>query len=190
MIENIIYTTLQQYNTNWGTGILLYKAGKLLVAPRKDNNLWGSVGGKVEIGETPIQAAVRECKEESNIQIYNMSFLGTIEHNSPNGKNWLSFVFLSTDFDDSIVKNQVSEMGQFEWLSIDELNKRELFPPFKQSLELAIQLNKLNDNSIGYIVAPDKPSKVEDMYHCAYSYVPVQQEFNPWKELPPWYSWD
>ena len=190
MTDSIVNTTLTQYNVNWGTGLLLYKNGKFLVAPRTDNHLWGSVGGKVEIGETPVQAVIRECLEESNIQVNSLSFLGSFLHSAPNGKNWISFAFLSTDFDDSQVKNQVEEMGQFEWVSMEDLNKLDLFPPFKQTVELALQLDVLKGTSIGYIVAPDSPSKVGDSYHCQYSYVPTPNVFNPWKEMPAWYSWD
>lgn len=41
--------------------------GKLLMGKRKDNQKWTQPGGHMEAGETPIQGAIRELKEETGI---------------------------------------------------------------------------------------------------------------------------
>jgi len=49
-------------------GVLLYNDDKvLLIAHRKYQGKYGIPGGKLEAGEKPLQAALRECKEETGL---------------------------------------------------------------------------------------------------------------------------
>ena len=54
---------------------LIDKDGRILIAKRPDGKsmagLWEFPGGKVEKGETPEQALIREAKEELNIDLNN-----------------------------------------------------------------------------------------------------------------------
>ena len=43
-------------------------------------------GGKIEEGETPKSALVREIKEELNINIFDLSFFKTVDHQYPDFK--------------------------------------------------------------------------------------------------------
>ena len=44
-------------------------AGRLLLVREADNGAWGTIGGAVELGEAPHQAAVREAREEAGVEI-------------------------------------------------------------------------------------------------------------------------
>ncbi len=44
-------------------------SGRLLLVRHADGGLWGLVGGLVEIGEAPAQAAVREAREEIGVEV-------------------------------------------------------------------------------------------------------------------------
>ena len=51
-----------------------------LTGPRADNGKWGLIGGLVEMNETYAQAAVREAREETGLEVKLTGFLG-IFHN-------------------------------------------------------------------------------------------------------------
>lgn len=45
-------------------GTMFFKDSKLLIDKPKKRNTYQMIGGRVENGETPLQAAIRECYEE------------------------------------------------------------------------------------------------------------------------------
>ena len=61
-------------------GVVIEKDGKVLFQRRSDNGKWGLIGGLVEMNETYAQAAVREAREETGLEVKLDSFLG-IFHN-------------------------------------------------------------------------------------------------------------
>ena len=53
-----------------GAGVLIYnEKGQVLLQKRSDDGTWGNPGGSLELGETIYEAAVREVKEETNLDI-------------------------------------------------------------------------------------------------------------------------
>ena len=44
-------------------------AGRLLLVRERDSGAWGTIGGTVEIGESPHRAAVREAREEAGVDV-------------------------------------------------------------------------------------------------------------------------
>ena len=61
-------------------GVVIEKDGKVLFQRRADNGKWGLIGGLVEMNETYAQAAVREAREETGLEVKLTGFLG-IFHN-------------------------------------------------------------------------------------------------------------
>ena len=61
-------------------GVVIEKDGKVLFQRRADNGKWGLIGGLVEMNETYAQAAVREAREETGLEVRLTGFLG-IFHN-------------------------------------------------------------------------------------------------------------
>lgn len=62
--------------------ILKNSEGKILAVSRKDNhNLFGLIGGKVDVEDSSIEyAIIREAKEETNLNIFNLKLLDTREY--------------------------------------------------------------------------------------------------------------
>jgi len=71
--NELINTDISQYNnhTKRVSVVLIFNQGKILTVSRKDNpNDFGLPGGKVDPGETFIDAAIRETKEETGIDLF------------------------------------------------------------------------------------------------------------------------
>ena len=61
-------------------GVLIIKDEKILFQRRTDNGKWGLIGGLLEMNETYQEAAIREAREETGLEVRLDSFLG-IYHN-------------------------------------------------------------------------------------------------------------
>ena len=61
-------------------GAVIVRDGKILFQRRTDNGQWGLIGGLLEMNETYEQAALREIREETGLEVKLESFLG-IFHN-------------------------------------------------------------------------------------------------------------
>lgn len=193
-LYNLANSDLTHYTDNWGTGIILQHpdTGKILLAKRTDTQTYGSPGGKVEYLESPKTGVIRECKEESNIDINDMCCYGTLPHTSPSGKDWVSFLFYSNSFDDSNIVNQPTEMGNWDWYTYDDAMKLDLFPPTCEALKQANTLGLLNGNTdryIPFVQCPKSASEVSIGTPCEYSVIPNDPVFTPVLESP-WIVWD
>ena len=54
--------------------------GQILLQKRSDNHLWGLPGGLIEVNESIESAAIREVKEETNLDIEVESFIGVFNN--------------------------------------------------------------------------------------------------------------
>ena len=76
-------------------GCIFNEKGEVLLQRRGDSNTWGFPGGAVEIGETPQQAAVREVKEETGLDVEVEKLLGVytdLDMIYPNGDQAQSII--------------------------------------------------------------------------------------------------
>ena len=72
-----------------GIGVMILDGNKILLGHRSKNkkdtggiyevDCWTVPGGKQEYDETVIQAAIREVKEETNLDIYNPKVISAID---------------------------------------------------------------------------------------------------------------
>lgn len=50
-----------------GAECAVFRDGKILLIQRSDNQLWAMPGGLAEVGQTPVEAALRELREETGM---------------------------------------------------------------------------------------------------------------------------
>ncbi len=109
-------------NKNYVVIMLFNKQGnKILLVKRNKKpypNCWNGIGGKIEENETPIEAAKRECKEETNICLNNPKLLVTYQYPESNIRNSNTTLNVLYDFVEEVnVKD--NEEGHYEWKNID-----------------------------------------------------------------------
>jgi len=56
--------------------VMLFDGGRLMLAQHGDTGLWVTIGGAIEPDETPADAAVRECWEETGMLVEPTAVLG------------------------------------------------------------------------------------------------------------------
>ena len=106
--------------------------------------MWEFPGGKMEPGETPSQAAVRECQEESGLLVDVVRPLDQREHSYPLGVLELHFLLCRV----SAESIDQPPLAPFQWIPWDQLHThRHEFPAGNQPLlrQLAAFLGPFDD---------------------------------------------
>lgn len=100
--------------------------GRFLVGQRPAGKplagYWEFPGGRVEAGETPEAAAVRECQEETGLAVVPTGNYGVVKHQYDHGSVELYFVACRP-----ASAHAEEPRPPFEWVSRDELRTR-VFP--------------------------------------------------------------
>jgi 8-oxo-dGTP diphosphatase len=111
--------------------LLLDENNRILLLLRPDEarwapNKWGYPGGKIEDGETPLQAATRETKEETDLNIKNLQPLGIKMHKAAMG-------FYTRDFSGDIKIDH--EHKDWAWVSRQKIEEYEIAPDVLEMFE-------------------------------------------------------
>ena len=112
----------------------------LLVRYVNEPDYWGLVKGHMEKGETEIDTAVREIREETGIT--ELDFLDCFrakERYSPKEGVMKEVVFFLAETNEKDVKLEPSEQDDYSWLRLDDAVKRLKFKNHKDLLRDAYQ---------------------------------------------------
>lgn len=100
---------------------------------------WDLPKGHMESEETEIETAVRETKEETNIDVeINENYRYTIEY-SPEKDIWKEVVYFIATRKDGNLKPQDSEIEEVQWLDFNEAIKKITFDSTRSVLEKAMK---------------------------------------------------
>lgn len=127
MSENIIKV---------GAGVVIVKDGKTLLAQRKGSHgagCWGSAGGHVEFGETPMETVKREAREELGIEIGNLKFAACTNF-LREGKHYIDITFVADLISGEPTICEPDRIQALEWFPLDQLPEP-IFKPVEVVLE-------------------------------------------------------
>ncbi len=121
---------------------VVIESGRVLLTRRAEGQhlagLWEFPGGKLEHGESPEQALVRECREECGIEIEVAEILDVTFHRYPEKDVLLLF------YRCSLVSGEVRhlQVADHAWVAPKELDRYEL-PPADEQVVARIQTLQL-----------------------------------------------
>ncbi|MBR9679472.1 MAG: 8-oxo-dGTP diphosphatase [Candidatus Altiarchaeota archaeon] len=116
----------------------ILKGRKLLMIDKKRGIGAGKLnvpGGKIDKGETPEQAVIREVKEEIGLDILNPEFRGIVEFFQGNYLN-VCYLFVCTEFTGE--PTETEEAKPF-WTNIDNIPYDRMWKPDKQWVPLILK---------------------------------------------------
>ena len=105
-------------------GALIIRDGKILFQRRTDNGQWGLIGGLVEMNETYEEAALREIREETGLEVKLNSFLGIFHNHDMVWSNGDAAHVISAMFTAEIVSGEPridEESFELRFFGTDEL---------------------------------------------------------------------
>ncbi len=113
---------------------LIWDNNKFLICQRPANKarplLWEFVGGKVEPGETPEQALIRECREELAITLSVGDVFMDVMHTYPDITVYLTL------YNAAITEGipQLLEHNDIRWIPVDDISNYEFCPADEEIL--------------------------------------------------------
>lgn len=124
-------------------GLVVHK-GKILMVKRdepecRDAHMkWEFPGGKVDFGETPEQAIVRELKEETGVNVRVkrlLSHLETVYWDYPWGEQQTLLFGFECEYLSEEKRLKDHHVNDVRWVPIGEVSKLETLPGDKEFLE-------------------------------------------------------
>lgn len=124
-----------------GFGVMLLKNGKILLGKRHEDpekadselhgcGTWTMPGGKLEYGESFEEGAIREIKEETDINL-NSSKVLCINNDKNKHAHFITIGLFSEDFDGEPKVMEPDEITEWQWFDLNNLPTPLFFPSAK-----------------------------------------------------------
>ena len=122
----------------------------LLFRNKKKNDYnkgkWIGVGGRLEKDETPNQAAIREIKEETGLDVHSLSCAGEVLFIN-NDYEETMYVYEITDFSGDLIE---CDEGELKWIPIKDMYDYPMWEGDKAFLPLLINHEPYFKMSVRY----------------------------------------
>lgn len=107
--------------------LFLLQGDKVLMLLRKNttfSNMFGLISGKVDAGESVVQALIRETKEEVDIVIQEKDVeFSVVSHSNANNVEYVQFFFTCDKWSGDIIKKEPDKCERLQWFSLTNLPK-------------------------------------------------------------------
>jgi len=141
-------------NARVGIGVIVQnEQGQILLGKRNKSEKreehkmngewdWSLPGGGLEYGESFEDCAIREVKEETNIDIQNPKF-ACVQNDCERFNNkectchWVTIGMMSTEFKGEAIANEPDKYTEWKWFELDKLPDNIFFPSAKVIAHLA-----------------------------------------------------
>lgn len=122
------------------SAVVADEQGRILVARRRDNDLWTIPGGAMEPGESIAQTAAREVKEETGIDVEITGLVGiysdprhVVEYSDGEVRQQFSICFVCAPRSSETATSD--ETSEIRWIAPEALDDLEMHP----SIQLRIR---------------------------------------------------
>lgn len=125
---------------------LVIKDGRVLLGMKKRGfgaGRWNGFGGKVMEGERIEDAAVREMREESGVEVKNIKEVGVLEFIFPDKSQPIHEVHIYTSGEFEGAPSESEEMRP-QWFAFDEVPYDEMWPDDRFWLPLVLAGKKIS----------------------------------------------
>jgi 8-oxo-dGTP diphosphatase len=109
-----------------GVALIISKEKQVLLVKRKRSHgtgSWSTPGGHLEFGESPEACAIREAKEETNVDVTNVQFKAlTNDVFESEGKHYIT-IWMQADYvSGEPIANpaEVADIGWFSWNALPQ----------------------------------------------------------------------
>lgn len=119
-------------------GAVIFEGDKILVIQQVKGH-WGFPKGHVEEGETEVETAIREIKEETNLDVEIDETHRYVEHYSPEEGIEKDVVFFIAKKTGGEIKVQEEEVKSTEWLLPEDAMDRLTYESSKSILSKVIK---------------------------------------------------
>lgn len=123
-----------------GIGVMIKKGNEILLGHRVSNgtdtggihepNTWCLPGGKQEYNETIYECAIREVKEETNLDIKNPEVFGVTDDIQPN-KHYITIEIIANDYSGNLKIMEPDKQDEWRWFNINQLPENIYSPSIK-----------------------------------------------------------
>lgn len=135
------FITLADGTARWGrfgaAGVLVRCRDQVFVAQRSlhchNGGTWAVPGGALDLGESPLEGALREFAEEIGLRLESFDVAEVYEDDHGGWSYWTIVIDVAETFDCPIDLHW--ETAAVAWVPLTDLAEMDLFPAFRATLE-------------------------------------------------------
>lgn len=131
----------ERYQVIPRTLCFIFNKDEILLIKGSSKKPWAGVhnalGGHIEKGESVIESADREIKEESGLTVTDTKLRGIVHATNFFGKDVMMFVTVSTTATKKVVAN---DEGELKWVKVADLDSIKIFEDIKPMIKHVLEM--------------------------------------------------